>query len=159
MNEELSALNDTVSSLQDSLDGEKDTVAQLQAQLEAALAQYERVLAELRAYRISRELTEGEAYTSTETVNAIAIAKDGVTGTWKFTNMAISGHDVVLEIVLDGQVLYTSQPIAPGESIDTIALNVPLASGTYDAMALTKTYGADGSYQSGTRTPITLIVE
>lgn len=159
MNKELSALNDTVSLLQNSLDAEKDTVAQLQTQLEAALAQYERVLAELRAYRISRELAAGEAYTSTETVNAITIAKDGVTGIWKFTNMAISGHDVVLEIILDDQVLYTSQPIAPGESIDTIVLNAPLATGTYDAMVFTKTYAADGSYQSGTRTPITLIVE
>lgn len=159
MNKELSALNDTVSLLQNSLDAEKDTVAQLQTQLEAALAQYERVLAELRAYRISRELAAGEAYTSTETVNAITIAKDGVTGIWKFTNMAISGHDVVLEIIMDDQVLYTSQPIAPGESIDTIVLNAPLATGTYDAMVFTKTYAADGSYQSGTRTPITLIVE
>ena len=159
MNKELSALNDTVSLLQNSLDAEKDTVAQLQTQLEAALAQYERVLSELRAYRISLELAAGEAYTSTETVNAITIAKDGVTGIWKFTNMAISGHDVVLEIIMDDQVLYTSQPIAPGESIDTIVLNAPLATGTYDAMVFTKTYAADGSYQSGTRTPITLIVE
>ena len=116
-------------------------------------------ISELRAYRISRELTDGEAYSATQTGNVINIAADGKTGAWSFTNAALSGHEVVLQILLNGEAVYTSEPLAPGASIEEIELTRALEKGEYDAVAVAATYDADGNYASGTRTPITLKVE
>ena len=44
------------------------------------------------------------------------------------------------------------------ESLDGIALNAPLAAGTYQAMAVTVVTDADGENQLTTRVPVTLHV-
>ena len=74
-------------------------------------------------------------------------------------NTAISGRDVVLKLLLDGEPVYTSQALKPGESIDEITLDRALTTGRYDAMAVTSIYGDDGEVQFTNRVPVTLNVQ
>ena len=115
-------------------------------------------MAELEAYLLSRELIDGEAYVKTDAGSVIAIEADGVTGAWRYVNSTISGNTVVLSITMDGEELFRSEPIAPGESLESIALNRALAAGRYEAVAVTTVQDADGSVQFATRMPVVLEV-
>ena len=112
----------------------------------------------MEAYKLSRELTDGDAHTATSVNNQIEVAADGVTATWHYDNTAISSNPVTLSLVMDGQTIYTSGDVKPGESIDQITLDAPLAPGTYQAMAVTSIYDAEGNLQFANRVPVTLNV-
>ena len=127
-------------------------------ELTAAQAAYEQYVAELEAYRVQREPASGEAHVSTSVGNVIEIADDGVTATWDYVNRDISGNAVTLSLVLDGETLYTSGALKPGEVIDSIQLGKPLEAGTYRAMAVTTVYDANGEVQLTNRVPVTLNV-
>ena len=49
-------------------------------------------------------------------------------------------------------------PLKPGEVIDSVTLNKPLAPGTYQALAVTTVYDANGEMQLTSRVPVTLNV-
>ena len=132
--------------------------AAVQAELDAARAEYERRLEELQAYRLSRDLTAGEAHSATAVANTIQIAADGVTGAWDYENRDLSGNAVVLSILMGDTELYRSESIAPGERIEEIRLSQPLSAGTYEAVAVTAIYDADGNYLFANRIPVTLDV-
>ena len=72
-------------------------------------------------------------------------------------NSESSANNVVFTLEVDGETIYTSEPIAPGESVSSIQLETPLAPGNYEAMAVQTTYAADGSYLTSIRIPITLL--
>ena len=72
-------------------------------------------------------------------------------------NSETSGNDVVFSLEVDGEVIYASDPIAPGESLQSIQLDTPLAPGNYEAIATQTTYGPDGTYLSAVRIPIALL--
>ena len=133
-------------------------VADLTAQLEAANAELAARIAELEAYRLNRELTEGEAYTASTLSDVLKVADDGGTVEWSYPNDSISGNAVVLSILLDGEELYRSAQIQPGESVEGIALNRALSTGSYPAMAVMSVYDAEGAVVSATRVPVTIQV-
>ena len=96
---------------------------------------------------------------ATSVRNEIDVDADGVTARWHYHNTAISGRDVVLKLLLDGEPVYTSQALKPGESIDEITLDRALTTGRCDAMAVTSIYGDDGEVQFTNRVPVTLNVQ
>lgn len=136
----------------------QETSAALEAELAAAREDYERRLAEMEAYMLRRDLTEGEAMTSTDAASTIRIAADGVTGAWSYTNRTVSGNTVVLSLSVDGEELYRSEPLAPGEGIEQVELSRPLAPGTYAAEAVTRVLDAQGVEQIASRVVVTLEV-
>ena len=136
----------------------QETSAALEAELAAAREDYERRLNELEAYMLRRDLTEGEAMTSTDAASTIRIAADGVTGAWSYTNRTVSGNTVVLSLSVDGEELYRSEPLAPGEGIEQVELSRPLAPGTYAAEAVTRVLDAQGVEQFASRVVVTLEV-
>lgn len=128
-------------------------------ELQASQKEYEMQLAEIEAYKLSRDLTEGDALTATSVHDTIEVDADGVSAQWHYDNTAISAKDVVLSLRMDDEVLYTSDTLKPGESIDAITLNRALTSGQYDAIAVTSVYGDDGELQFTNRVPVTLNVK
>ena len=159
---ELNAQSETDSAALAALEAQlaeaQSAVEALTGELDAARAEYARRVAELEAYLLSRDLGDGEAHTSTATGSTIAIAADGVTGTWSYTNQVISGNSVVLSIVLEDVEIYCSEPIAPGETLSEITLTTALAAGEYQATAVTAIHDADGAYLFANRIPVTLSV-
>ena len=137
---------------------EEATVADLTAQLEAANAELAARIAELEAYRLNRELVEGDAYTASTLGDVLKVAADGVSVEWSYTNDSISGNAVVLSILLDGEELYRSAQIQPGESLEGVALNRALEAGSYEAVAVMSVYDAEGAAVSSTRVPVTVQV-
>ena len=134
---------------------EADAKAQGEA-LAAAQADYEKKLAEVEAYKLARDPANGEAHTATAVNNHIEVGADGVTAAWHYDNTAISSNPVVLKLLVDGQTVYTSRPIQPGESFDEITLDTPVAPGTYTGMAVTYVYDDQGEVQFANRVPITV---
>ena len=137
---------------------EEAKVDELTRQLAIANAELEACNAELAAYRLDRELVEGEAYTASTMGDVIRVAADGVHVEWSYTNDSISGNAVVLSILLDGEELYRSAQIQPGESVEGIALNRALSAGSYPAVAVMSVYDAEDAVVSATRVPVTIQV-
>ena len=150
--------SEALESLRAELTAQEEESASLAAQLEEAVAEYEAQLAELQAYRISRDLADGEAMTSTGAMEVIHVAGDGVTGAWSYTNGTLSGNAVELSIELDGVEIYRSELLEPGDSLAEIALSEPLTAGTHEAVAVTTVYGDDGEAQFASRVPVLIEV-
>ena len=164
-------LNGQIEALNGQAEADAAQVETLQAQLGAAQAEaeaqsaelaekteeYERQVAALEAYKVTREPAAGEAHTATAVGSVVEIEADGVTGTWEYSNSDISGNPIALSLVLDGAEIYSAK-LQPGESLDGITLNAPVAAGTYQAMAVTTVADADGEDQLTTRVPVTLHV-
>ena len=128
------------------------------AELAEAKATYEKSLNELEAYRVKRDPASGEAHIATAVENAIEVAPDGVTATWQYSNSDLSGNAATLTLVLDGEEIYKSEALKPGEVIESITLAKPLAPGAYDALAVTTVYDESGEVQLTSRVPVTLNV-
>ena len=88
----------------------------------------------------------------------IAVAADGVTADVQYTNGDISENAVVFSLELDGETLYTSEKLKPGERIEGATLSRALEAGSYDAVAVTTVYSANGERLSGSRVPVVLNV-
>lgn len=88
----------------------------------------------------------------------IVFDQAGLVGDVTIVNNVNSGNAMVLEIEMDGETIFVSDAIAPGESLESIALEAALSSGNHAAIAIQKTYDAGGIYLSGVRIPVTLIV-
>ncbi|NLF27164.1 MAG: hypothetical protein GX592_04640, partial [Clostridiales bacterium] len=151
-------LESQLESLNADLADEKASLVEVQAEYRQAQDEFAARLEELQAYRIERSLREGESYLSTELGSVLVFDESGVEGTAAIVNTVRSGNSMVFELVLDGEVIFSSAPIAPGESLESIRLEVPLAKGNYEALAVQKTFAEDGTYVSGVRVPVTLIV-
>ena len=136
----------------------QETCAAIEAELAAARAEYERRMAEMNAYLLSRDLIDGEAHVATSAASEIRVEADGVTAAFDYTNTSVSGNTVVLTIEKDGAEIYRSESIAPGESVSEIALTEALTAGVHDAAAVTTVYNEDGSVQLTSRVPVTLNV-
>ena len=115
-------------------------------------------LAALSAYHVVREPVTGEAHTSTAVGSVIDVADDGVTGVWQYVNSDISGNPVTLSLELDGEVLYVSDTLKPGETLEGLTLRRPLEPGEYKALAVTTIYGPDNEPLFTNRVPVTLKV-
>ena len=84
--------------------------------------------------------------------------EDGLTAAWQYANSDLSGNAATLSLQLDGEEIYKSDALKPGEVIDSITLSKPLEPGTYQAMAVTTVDDADGEVQLVSRVPVTLNV-
>ena len=93
-----------------------------------------------------------------QTPASIGTFPDGVTADWHYVNDAISSNSVVLNLTVDDQTVYTSEALLPGQSVDGITLTAPLAPGTYQGMAVTTIYDAQGEMQLTNRVPVTIHV-
>ena len=165
-------LNAQITELTSRSEIDQTKLTELQAELETATAQaeqqtaelekrrveYEKQLAEVNAYKLTRDPTAGEAHTATAVSNRIDVASDGVTAQWQYENTAISSKSVVLKLQLNGQDIYTSSPLLPGQSLTQLMLNTPLAAGAYSGMAVTTVYGEDGAAQFTNRVPVEIVV-
>ena len=170
--EDIDALNEAISALDAQAETDAAQLETLQAQLTqaeadakaqgealaAAQADYEKKLAEVEAYKLDHAPASGEAHLSTAVDNAIEVAEDGVTATWQYANSDLSGNAAMIELVLDGEKLYSSGPLKPGETIEGIVLDKPLAPGSYEATVVTTVYDADGAQQFSSRVPVTVNV-
>ena len=102
--------------------------------------------------------TDGEAHSASSVSNTVSIGADGVTGEWNYVNNTTSGNAVVLSITVDGEAIYTSELLQPGESIEGFVLETPLAAGSYVAMAVTSIYDEAGERLFSSSVPVTLNV-
>ena len=150
---------EALASLQDQLDAATSDADALSAQLSDQKEQFEKQLAAVEAYKLSRELTDGDAHTATSVNSVIEVASDGVTAAWHYDNVAIGSNPVTLSLQLDGETLFTSGALKPGESIDEITLSRKLEPGEYQALAVTSVYDKAGELQLTNRVPVTLNVQ
>ena len=169
---DIDSLNAQIAALDAQAETDAAQLADLQAQLTeaeadaqagsealaTAKAEYEKSLAELEAYRVKRDPASGEAHIATAVDNAIEVAEDGVTANWQYANSALSGNAATLSLVLDGETIYTSGALKPGEVIESVTLDKPLAPGAYQAIAVTTVYDDNGEVQLTSRVPVTLNV-
>ena len=65
---------------------------------------------------------------------------------------------MVLSIELDGEELYRSEALKPGEGLTEFALNRALEPGRYAAVAVMGVYDGDGAFVSSTRVPVEICV-
>ena len=160
--EELDAQAETdaakLSDLQDQLTEATADAEAKSVELAEAKETYEKSLNELEAYRVQRDPASGEAHIATAVDNAIEVDADGVTATWQYANSDLSGNAATLSLVLDGEEIYKSGALKPGDVIDSITLEKPLEAGTYQAMAVTTVYDDKGEAQLTSRVPVTLNV-
>ena len=88
----------------------------------------------------------------------LAVAADGKTVEWAYTNDTISGNAVVLSIQLDGEAIYTSALLQPGETLPGFELNRVLEAGEYSAVVVESVSDAEGAIVFSTRVPVTVKV-
>ena len=58
----------------------------------------------------------------------------------------------------DGEAIYTSGALKPGEALEDIVLEKPLPAGSHQAIAVTTVYDKDGAPVLTTRVPVTINV-
>ena len=73
-------------------------------------------------------------------------------------NGADSGNDMIFELRVGDETVYTSEAVAPGETVSEIRLDAPLAPGNYDAVIVQTVYAPDGAQRTAMRVPVTLII-
>ena len=107
---------------------------------------------------LSRDLGNGEAYTAA-TLNDRIVVEAGTThAVWGYTNNTISGNAVIISLELDGEALYRSEVLKPGEALAEFDLDRPLEAGEYAAVAIATVY-SNGEAVSATRVPVSIIAE
>ena len=141
----------TLASTQTDLENTQATLASTQTDLkntQATLASTQeelaQVTAEYQAYLMERTPGEAGSVARLNADNVITL-EDGATGTLNLSNLTQSENDCEIEITLaqTGEVLYRSQRLKAGETLETITLETPLSSGTYDVFVKTHTYAKD----------------
>ena len=127
----------TLASTQTDLENTQATLASTQEELAQVTAEYQ-------AYLMERTPGEAGSVARLNADNVITL-EDGATGTLNLSNLTQSENDCEIEITLaqTGEVLYRSQRLKAGETLETITLETPLSSGTYDVFVKTHTYAKD----------------
>lgn len=166
LNEQIASLNaqsatdaEQLKLLQTALDIAESEAGEKSLDVAKSFQEYENQVAELEAYKLTRELSTGEATAAIAVTNRIEVAADGVTANWHYDNSDISHNAVVLKLQIGDQEVYASQPIKPGESIDQVTLDVALPAGTHKGIATTCIYDAQGELQFANRVPVTVEVQ
>ena len=164
----IDALNAQIAAMSAQSDVDAEKLAALQVALNSATAEaerqsealedcratYQKQLAEVEAYHVPRTPAAGEAHSATTVYNLLDVAADGVNARWHYDNAAASSNPVVLSLQVNGETFYTSAPLPPGHSIDSVTLEKPLPPGHYEGMAVTTVYDAQGNLQFSNRVPI-----
>ena len=132
-----------------------DALNQQLTEAQALLAEYE---AQLKVYMLSRDLGNGEAYTAATLNDRISVEAGTTHAVWGYTNNTISGNAVIISLELDGEALYRSEALKPGEALAEFDLDRPLEAGEYAAVAIATVY-SNGEAVSATRVPVSIIAE
>ena len=98
--------------------------------------------AEYEAYLIDRAPGEAGSIARLNADNVITLDETGTTGTLNLSNLTQGENECEIEIALaqTGETIYRSRRLAAGEALETITLETPLASGTYDVFLKTYTF-------------------
>ena len=64
----------------------------------------------------------------------------------------------MVSLEVNGENIYTSQLLQPGESLEGIVLDAPLAAGSYEAVSITSIYDENGECLFTNRIPIAINV-
>ena len=86
------------------------------------------------------------------------MSADGVSAEYAVVNSAASGNSIIFELSLDGEIIYTSEKLLPGEQIEGFTLNSVLEPGSYDGAVSIKTMNARGEVISVTAAAVTIEV-
>ena len=127
-------------------------------ELAAVNAELEKRIAELEAYKLERELADGEAHAASTLNDTIVVDADGMTAHWNYINNTISGNAVVLTISVDGEELFVSEALKPGDALESFSLTRALEAGSYEALVATSVTDAEGAILSSTRVPVSIQV-
>ena len=122
---------------------------ELGADLAAADARIAGLETELDGYR------SADAAVGTEVSDAVCV--NGKQAVFGYTND--SELQAVCTLKLNGETLFVSDKMAPGESIDGFELSEELAQGTYEAEFTVELCREDGSVATRTILPVTVEVE
>ena len=155
---EKSAYEAQIAALNSELEAEQSALAEVEAEQEQARAEFDAQLEELRAYRIERAPADGESHLSTQLGSVLVFDASGQAVDATLANGADSGNNMVFALLVDDETVYTSETVAPSESVSSIQLDVSLEPGNYDAVVVQTVYASDGTQLSAVRIPITLIV-
>ena len=111
----------------------------------------------MQAYKLQRELADGEAYVAASQQNVITVAADGVSASWNYSNDVTSGNNVVISITIDGAEIFFSEILQPGDVLESFTLPAALEAGSYNAIVASTVY-VDGVVARTTRVPATIQV-
>lgn len=161
--EQLNTQSDEDAALREQLEAQLAEEEARVDQLQTELANVAEICAahvdELQSYQLSPSLDEGDAHSATSVSETIRVSANGMTGSWHYANRTESGNTVQLRLMMEDDVLYLSEPIAPGESMDTITLSKEMPVGEYRITAVTAIGDGQGNDLFAYRVPVTLIVE
>lgn len=129
---------------------------------ETALAEAEKraetAEAQLAAYHTEFYAADGEKHLSAEADAVVRVSADGVSTEYAIANNASSGNSVIFELSLDGNTIYESPKLSPGQRVDSFKLNDVLEPGDYAASLSIKTMNSEGNVISTVVTPVTIEV-
>ncbi len=125
---------------------------------EAAEAELAKANAELAAYHANADVADGEKHLSAAADDVVYVSADGVSAEYAVNNNTASGNSIVFELSLDGEVIYASEKLAPGEQIDGFTLASALNPGSYEASVSIKTLNSRGDVISVITTTVTIEV-
>ena len=133
-------------------------LAEMTQRAETAEAELAMANAELAAYRAGTDVAEGEKHFSASAEDVVYVSADGVSAEYAVVNSAASGNSIIFELSLDGEIIYTSEKLLPGEQIEGFTLNSVLEPGSYDGAVSIKTMNARGEVISVTAAAVTIEV-
>ena len=154
----IAALEAQISGLETELDAERGALAEAAVELESAQAEFDARLAEMRAYRIEREVSVGESHLSTQLGSVLVFDQSGLSQDVTVRNSADSANAMVFELLVDGAAVYTSEPLEPGEELTSIQLAAALEPGNYEAVAVQSARDAEGNALSSVRVPVEMLI-
>lgn len=112
----------------------------------------------LAAYHTEFYAADGEKHLSAEADAVVRVSADGVSTEYAIANNASSGNSVIFELSLDGNTIYESPKLSPGQRVDSFKLNDVLEPGDYAASLSIKTMNSEGNVISTVVTPVTIEV-
>ena len=114
--------------------------------------------AELNEYRVENVL-EGASHAAPGFEETVNVAADGLTAVYHLENGLASGNSIVCALEVGGEVLYESEALVPGVSLEGFMLNTALTSGEYEGVITISTLGADGNVSSRLTMNVAVVVE
>lgn len=114
--------------------------------------------AELTAYRAGADMADGEKHFSAAAEDTVYVSADGVSAEYAVKNDTASGNGIVFELSLDGEVIYTSEKLAPGMQLEGFTLADALKPGSYEGAVSIKTLNAGGDVVSVISSAVTIEV-
>ena len=181
-NEDLSSKIETISAENERLNGEMEAAysenellssalddattsnGELGEQLEAALADNERLAGELDVANAQLDVVDMQlrAYRGDaeyELSDIINVAADGMSAEYHYACSASEGNFTVCELSIADEVIFVSDKMVSGDSIEGFVLIRPLESGSHEALLTELNYRQDGSIASRISMPVMVVVQ